>query len=174
MFIFLGIPYLITKLSNRKLIEWRSEPCKVREADFYLIVDGYGNYHICNFTKKCFTQNFNAENRLKGYDNKYISNLFSSIEIYNKEEYHEIFYVYNKYYCYKKKKNNDIKKNLDSMFEESKNEQITNISNESISQMNKYNKDYIFESQIFNLSITTNKNIYDIFNNNFRTNKILL
>ena len=171
MFIFLGIPYLITKLSNRKLIEWRSEPCKVREADFYLIVDGYGNYHICNFTKKCFTQNFNAENRLKGYDNKYISNLFSSIEIYNKEEYHEIFYVYNKYYCYKKKKNNDIKKNLDSMFEESKNEQITNISNESISQMNKYNKDYIFESQIFNLSITTNKNIYDIFNNNFLKQK---
>ena len=141
MFIFLGIPYIITKFSNRKLIEWRSEPCKVAEADFYLIVDGYGNYHICNFTKKTFSPNFNAENRIKGYDNKYISTLFSSIDIYNKIEYHEIFYVYNKYFCYKKLKENDnIKKNLNEIFEEEKDNNLNSISNNTIKQSNRLNK----------------------------------
>ena len=150
MFIFLGIPYLITKCSNRKLIEWRSEPCKVSEADFYLIIDGYGNYHICKFTRKSFNPNFNAENRIKGYDNKYISTLFSSIDIYNKIEYHEIFYVYNKYFCYKKlKENDDIKKNLNEIFEEEKDNNLNSISNNTIKQSNRLNKDYYFESQIF-------------------------
>jgi len=169
MFIFLGIPYIITKCSNRKLIEWRSQPCRVSEADFYLIVDGYGNYHICNYTKKCFSPNFSAENRLKEYDNKYIPTLFSSIEIYNKNDYHEIFYVYNKYFCYKKNKGNEIKKNLEEAFDELKSTQ--SISNISINQNNRYNKDYYFESQIFNMSFVTNKNIYDIFNNNYMKQK---
>ena len=171
MFIFLGIPYIITKFSNRKLIEWRSEPCKVAEADFYLIVDGYGNYHICNFTKRTFSPNFNAENRIKGYDNKYISTLFSSIEIHNKSEYHEIFYVYNKYYCYKKIRQDDvIKKNLNESFNDANN-QINSVSNETFIQSNRFNRDYYFESQIFNMSFTTNKNIYSIFNNNFMKQK---
>ena len=171
MFIFLGIPYIITKFSNRKLIEWRSEPCKVPEADFYLIIDGYGNYHICNFTKKCFNPNFNAENRIKGYDNKYISTLFSSIDIYNKIEYHEIFYVYNKYFCYKKKGQDDIKKNLNEIFEEEKDNNIISISNDNVNKSNRLNKDYYFESQIFDMSFTTNENIYKIFNNNFMKQK---
>ena len=172
MFIFLGIPYLITKCSNRKLIEWRSEPCKVSEADFYLIIDGYGNYHICKFTRKSFNPNFNAENRIKGYDNKYISTLFSSIDIYNKIEYHEIFYVYNKYFCYKKLKENDnIKKNLNEIFEEEKDNNLNSISNNTIKQSNRLNKDYYFESQIFDMSFTTNENIYNIFNNNFMKQK---
>ena len=172
MFIFLGIPYLITKCSNRKLIEWRSEPCKVSEADFYLIIDGYGNYHICKFTRKSFNPNFNAENRIKGYDNKYISTLFSSIDIYNKIEYHEIFYVYNKYFCYKKlKENDDIKKNLNEIFEEEKDNNLNSISNNTIKQSNRLNKDYYFESQIFDMSFTTNENIYNIFNNNFMKQK---
>ena len=171
MFIFLGIPYIITKFSNRKLIEWRSEPCKVSEADFYLIVDGYGNYHICNFTKKCFNPNFNAENRIKGYDNKYISTLFSSIEIYNKSEYHEIFYVYNKYYCYKKTREDDVKKNLIESFNDTSTHQHFSVSNETIAQSVRFNKDYYFESQIFDMSFTTNDNIYKIFNNNFMKQK---
>jgi hypothetical protein len=58
MFLLLGIPYIITRFSNKKLIEWRGEPCNFQEAKFYLIIDGYGNYHICNFTKKYF--NFSA------------------------------------------------------------------------------------------------------------------
>ena len=170
MFIFLGIPYIITKFSNRKLIEWRSEPCRVVEADFYLIIDGYGNYHICDFTKKGFTPNFSAENRIKGYDNKYIATLFSSIEIYNKIEYHEIFYVYNKYYCYKKIRENDVKKNLNQEFEDNNNNynnQINSISNDTVTQSNRLNKDYYFESQIFNMAFTTNEEIYNIFETNF-------
>ena len=172
MFIFLGIPYLITKCSNRKLIEWRSEPCKVSEADFYLIIDGYGNYHISKFTRKSFNPNFNAENRIKGYDNKYISTLFSSISIYNNIEYHEIFYVYNKYYCYKKsKEKDDIKKNLNEIFEEEKDNNLNSISNKTFKQSNRLNKDYYFESQIFDMSFTSNDNIYNIFNNNFMKQK---
>ena len=178
MFLLLGIPYIITKFSNRKLIEWRGEPCRVKDANFYLIVDGYGNYHICNFTKKHFNTNFSAENRLKGYDNKYISTLFSSIELSDKEEYHEIFYVYNKYYCYRKAeiiKNNNIKKNLNDVFDNNinvlKNASI-DLTNESPKNINSnktvfYNRDYYFESPVFNLSCTTNKNIYNIFNNYF-------
>ena len=171
MFIFLGIPYIITKLSNRKLIEWRGEPCRVSEADFYLIVDGYGNYHICNFNKKSFNPNFNAENRIKGYDNKYISTLFSSIEIYNRSEYHEIFYVYNKYYCYKKNREDNLKKNLNESFNDVISSQQMSVSNDTITQTNRYNKDYYFESQIFNMSFTTNKEIYNIFNKNFMKQK---
>ena len=167
MFIFLGIPYIITKFSNRKLIEWRSEPCRVTEADFYLIIDGYGNYHICNFTKKGFTPNFSAENRIKGYDNKYIPTLFSSIEIYNKSEYHEIFYVYNKYYCYKKNIENKIKKNLNEDFDDINNNKVSGISNDTVKQSNRLNKDYYFESQIFNMTFTTNEEIYNIFETNF-------
>ena len=171
MFIFLGIPYLITKFSNRKLIEWRSEPCRVSEADFYLIVDGYGNYHICKFTKKFFNPNFSADNRIKGYDNKYISTLFSSIEIYNKSEYHEISYVYNKYFCYKKIRSENIKKNLNEKFKDEMDNQPNSITNETVTHSNRFNKDYYFESQIFNMSFTTNKNIYSIFNNNFMKQK---
>ena len=197
MFLLLGIPYIITLFSNRKLIEWRGEPCKVKDANFYLIVDGYGNYHICNFTKKHFNTNFCAENRLKGYDNKYISTLFSSIELSDKEEYHEIFYVYNKYYCYRKaeilNKNIDnfknIKRDLNTIFEEensvqdikthspsvdisAKDKLKNNISNYNYNNKTiYYNKDYYFESPVFNLACTTNKNIYNIFNNYFLEQK---
>ena len=192
MFLLLGIPYIITKFSNRKLIEWRGEPCKVKDANFYLIVDGYGNYHICNFTKKHFNTNFNVENRLKGFDNKYISTLFSSIELSDKEEYHEIIYVYNKYYCYRKAEIinnnniNEIKKNLNEVIDETRSKtyfrknEITSVdlSNGSINIVNNnlnknvfYNKDYYFESPVFNLACTTNKNIYNIFSNYFLKQK---
>ena len=182
MFLLLGIPYIITKFSNRKLIEWRGEPCRVKDANFYLIVDGYGNYHICNFTKKHFNINFSAENRLKGYDNKYISTLFSSVELSDKEEYHEIFYVYNKYYCYRKDEiinRNNGKKNLNTALDKSndiKNASIdfTNDSPKNFINSNKsifYNKEYYFESPVFNLACTTNKNIYNIFNNYYLKTK---
>ena len=190
MFLLLGIPYIITLFSNRKLIEWRGEPCKVQDANFYLIVDGYGNYHICNFTKKHFNTNFSAENRLKGFDNKYISTLFSSIELSEKEEYHEIFYVYNKYYCYRKAEimdsnNNNIKRNLNEAFDDVKNKNIVKtsnssneMSNDSFHNLNNHlnrniyqNKDYYFESPVFNLACTTNKNIYNIFNNYYLKQK---
>ena len=189
MFLLLGIPYIITKFSNRKLIEWRGEPCRVKDANFYLIVDGYGNYHICNFTKKHFNTRFNAENRLKGYDNKYISTLFSSIELSEKEEYHEIFYVYNKYYCYRKGEiinNNNTRKNLNEVFDDMKNKNNNNIksSNSDVEVSNDnsarnmsyhsnrfYNRNYYFESPVFNLSCTTNKNIYNIFNNYYLKQK---
>ena len=195
MFLFLGIPYIITLFSNRKLIEWRGEPCEVKDANFYLIVDGYGNYHICNFTKKRFNTNFSAESRIKGYDNKCISTLFSSIELSDKEEYHEIIYVYNKYYCYRKEeiiyrninKLNDIKRNLNTIFEEEINDRNTQFPSVDMSSENRntikasnthnysksvyYNADYYFESPVFNLSCTTNKNIYNIFNNYFLRQK---
>ena len=199
MFLFLGIPYIITKFSNRKLIEWRGEPCKVKDAKFYLIVDGYGNYHICNFTKKHFNFNFNVENRLKGYDNKYISTLFSSIELSDKEEYHEIMYVYNKYYCYRKAEiinnklskkksnkncineiNNNIKEGIDEVNLKSatmikgKISSINILPTTSMNNISKnvfYNKDYFFESPVFNLACTTNKNIYNIFNNYYLKQK---
>ena len=190
MFLLLGIPYIITKFSNRKLIEWRGEPCSVKDANFYLIVDGYGNYHICNFTRKHFNTSFSAENRIKGYDNKYISTLFSSIELSEKEEYHEIFYVYNKYYCYRKAEimdsnNNNIKRNLNEAFDDVKNKNIVKtsnssneMSNDSFHNLNNHlnrniyqNKDYYFESPVFNLACTTNKNIYNIFNNYYLKQK---
>ena len=200
MFLLLGIPYIITKFSNRKLIEWRGEPCKVKDANFYLIVDGYGNYHICNFTKKHFNINFNVENRLKGFDNKYISTLFSSIELSDKEEYHEIMYVYNKYYCYRKaeiinkrisnknsNKNSisiyEIKQNINEGIDEIKSKSsnaiknasssidCSNVSNNVVNKNIYYNKDYFFESPVFNLAVTTNKNIYNIFNNYYLKQK---
>ena len=183
MFLLLGIPYIITKFSNRKLIEWRGEPCRVKDANFYLIVDGYGNYHICNFTRRHFVTNFSAENRLKGFDNKYISTLFSSIELSEKEEYHEIIYAYNKYYCYRKQviiNNNNTKKNLNEAFENKisiKNSTSSiDMSNDSLNNMNYhlnrfFNKDYYFESPVFNLACTTNKNIYNIFNNYYLRQK---
>ena len=182
MFLLLGIPYIITKFSNRKLIEWRGEPCKVKDAKFYLIVDGYGNYHICNFTKKYFNINFDAENRLKGFNNKYIPTLFSSIELSDKEEYHEIFYVYNKYYCYRKgvlDKNKNITKNLNEVFDDKYKNNINSSrenSNNSLHNVNNrlfqyYNKDYYFESPVFNLSCATNNDIYTIFNNYYLKQK---
>ena len=189
MFLLLGIPYIITKFSNRKLIEWRGEPCRVKDAKFYLIVDGYGNYHICNFTKKYFNINFSHENRLKGFDKKYISTLFSSMQLSDSEEYHEIFYVYNKYYCYRKIENkdysfNNIKRNLNEAFDALKkkntassvdftNDKTNNKSDKSNINQNIffYNKEYYFESPVFNLACTSNKNIYNIFNNYFMKQK---
>ena len=167
MFLLLGIPYIITKFSNRKLIEWRGEPCKVKDAKFYLIVDGYGNYHICHFTKKYFNINFNAENRLKGLNKKYIPTLFSSIEISDKEEYHEIFYVYNKYYCYRKRPLMN-KRNINEVFDDGYKNNINPIDNDSLRNTNNrlnifYNKDYYFEFPVFNLSRTTNNDIYYFF-----------
>ena len=79
--------------------------------------------------------------------------------------------MYNKYYCYKKIRQNDvIKKNLNESFNDANN-QINSVSNETFIQSNRFNRDYYFESQIFNMSFTTNKNIYSIFNNNFMKQK---
>ena len=180
MFLLLGIPYIITNFSNRKLIEWRGEPCRVKDAKLYLIVDGYGNYHIRNFTKNYFNTNFNAENRLKWFDKKYISTLFSNMELSDQQEYHEIIYVYNKYYCYRKVENinnsyDTIKRNLNETFTTMKtssvdftNEKINNkISKDYINQNIFYNQEYYFESPVFNLACTSNKNIYNIFSNYF-------
>ena len=115
MFLLLGIPFIITKFSNKKLIEWRGEPCSFHEANFYLIIDGYGNYHICNFTKKYFNIHFKTCNQLRGFrTKKHIPTLFSSIDFKEKEEYHEIIYVYNKYYCYKKLSNSNYDINKDN------------------------------------------------------------
>ena len=156
MFLLLGIPYIITKFSNKKLIEWRGEPCNFLEAKFYLIIDGYGNYHICNFTKKFFSTHF--RNQLRGYrTKKHITTLFSSIDFTEKLEYHEIIYVYNKYYCYKKinRSNYDINNN-----EKNINNKNNNI---IINEKNSQNKDYYFEAPVFRLSNTTNQQIYEIF-----------
>ena len=174
MFFLLGIPYIITKFSNKKLIEWRGEPCKFQEAKFYLIIDGYGNYHICHFTKKFFNTHFKSSNLIRGFrTKKHIPTIFSSIDYNEKEEYHEIFYVYNKYYCYKKinSSNYDINKDNKNKIKFT-NTSINSIRNDSelISQddlYNNINKDYYFEAPVFNLSNTTNKQIYEIFDNYF-------
>ena len=168
MFLLLGIPYIITRFSNKKLIEWRGEPCNFQEAKFYLIIDGYGNYHICNFTKKYFNTHFKNGSQLRGFGNKkQISTLFSSIDFNEKEEYHEIIYVYNKYYCYKKisSTNYDINKDIKNKYSG-----INNEGNELINEgeiYNNRNKDYYFEAPVFRLSNTTNKQIYEIFDNHF-------
>jgi hypothetical protein len=170
MFLLLGIPYIITRFSNRKLIEWRGEPCKFQEAKFYLIIDGYGNYHICNFTKKYFNLHFNNCNQLKGFrTKKNIPTLFSSIDLEDKEEYHEIMYVCNKYYCYKKinSQNYDINSNENN--NDNNNDTINsnsgNSANNEKEMYNNHNKDYYFEAPVFLLSNTTNSQIYEIFDN---------
>ena len=161
MFLLLGIPFIITKFSNKKLIEWRGEPCSFHEANFYLIIDGYGNYHICNFTKKYFNIHFKTCNQLRGFrTKKHIPTLFSSIDFKEKEEYHEIIYVYNKYYCYKKLNNSNYDINKDNK----KNIKKGQLINEREIN-NNHNKDYYFEAPVFTLSSTTNKQIYDIFDN---------
>ena len=168
IFLLLGIPYIITRFSNKKLIEWRGEPCKFHEAKFYLIIDGYGNYHICNFTKKYFNTHFKTNNRLKGFRNKrHIPTLFSSVDFNEKEEYHEIIYVYNKYYCYKKINSINYDINKDN---KNKNLEINNEGNETINEgeiYNNRNKGYFFEPPVFCLSNTTNMQIYEIFDNHF-------
>ena len=77
MFLFLGIPFIISLFSNKKYVEYRGKPCQFSEADFYLIIDGYGNYHICKYEKKYFDvhSNFYVLKRFK----KNISTLFSNI-----------------------------------------------------------------------------------------------
>ena len=170
MFLLLGIPYLITRFSNKKLIEWRGEPCRFQDAKFYLIIDGYGNYHICKFTKKYFNTHFKTNNQLRGFRSKrHIPTLFSSIDFNEKEEYHEIIYVYNKYYCYKKinSENYDINKDNKN---KNKFTGINNEGQEIINEREVYNnknKDYYFEAPVFRLNNTTNKQIYEIFDNHF-------
>ena len=67
--------------SNKKLIEWRGEPCQFQDAKFYLIIDGYGNYHICHFTKKFFNTHFKSNNHIRGFrTKKNIPTIFSSID----------------------------------------------------------------------------------------------
>ena len=148
IYLLFGIPFLITKISNRKLIQWRGIPCHFTEANFYLIIDGYGNYHICNFTKRNFFTNFGTENTISGFNKKkHIPTIFSNIDFNEKEEYHEINYVSNKYYCYKKFSyyNYDINNN----------------------GKDNGNKEYYFEAPIFSLSCATNKKIYEIFEEHY-------
>ena len=170
MFLLLGIPYIITFFSNKKLIEWRGEPCKFHEAKFYLIIDGYGNYHICNFTKKFFNTHFKSANRLKGFGStkKHIPTLFSSVDFIEKEEYHEIMYVYNKYYCYKKINSSNYDINMDIKNKYASINSDGNEGNNTEREMyNNRNKDYYFEAPVFYLSSTTNNQIYEIFDNFF-------
>ena len=169
MFFLLGIPYIITMFSNKKLIEWRGEPCQFQDAKFYLIIDGYGNYHICHFTKKFFNTHFKSNNHIRGFrTKKNIPTIFSSIDFTEKEEYHEIIYVYNKYYCYKKINSSNYDINKDN---KNKYSSINNISNDANYNENEVynnkNKDYYFEAPVFSLSSTTNKQIYEIFENYF-------
>ena len=144
MFLFLGIPFIISLFSNKKYVEYRGKPCLFSEADFYLIIDGYGNYHICKFEKKYFDvhSNFYVLKKFK----KNISNLFSNIEFSkNKRDYHEIYYEYNTYYCYFKYINEN--------------------------EVDKYypNKNYCFESPVFYLGNVSNKDIFNIFLNYYLT-----
>ncbi len=144
MFLFLGIPFIISLFSNKKYVEYRGKPCQFSEADFYLIIDGYGNYHICKYEKKYFDvhSNFYVLKKFK----KNISTLFSNIEFSkNKRDYHEIYYEYNTYYCYYKFINeNDIDKDYP-------------------------NKNYCFESPVFYLGNVSNKDIFNIFSNYYLT-----
>jgi cation-transporting ATPase 13A3/4/5 len=155
IFIFLGIPYLITLFSNKKYVEYRGIPCHFDEAEFYLIIDGYGNYHICHFTKKYFDIHFSNDNFFNKFK-KNIPTLFSNIEFSEKRvQYHEINYEYNTYFCYFKK-TNELNNNKD---------------NDLIRNNIKYfpNKNHCFESPVFFLGNVENKEIYNIFMNNFLT-----
>ena len=155
IFIFLGIPYLITLFSNKKYVEYRGIPCHFDEAEFYLIIDGYGNYHICHFTKKYFGVHFSNDNFFNKFK-KNIPTLFSNIEFSEKRvQYHEINYEYNTYFCYFKK-TNELNNNKD---------------NDLIRNNIKYfpNKNHYFESPVFFLGNVENKEIYNIFMNNFLT-----
>ena len=144
MFLFLGIPFIISLFSNKKYVEYRGKPCQFTEADFYLIIDSYGNYHICKYEIKYFNINSNFY-VLKKFK-KSISTLFSNIEFYNKQrEYHEIKYEYNTYYCYCKFINEN---NIDNYYP---------------------NKNYCFESPIFYLGNVSNKDIFNIFSNYYLT-----
>ena len=172
IFLLLGIPYIITRFSNKKLIEWRGEPCRFHEAKFYLIIDGYGNYHICKFTKKYFNTHFKNSNHIRGFrSKKHISTLFSSIDFNDNQEYHEIIYVYNKYYCYRKTDtpnlDMDISINRDKSKNKIKNKDEFEEYNYENQTYNNRNKDYYFEAPVFCLSNTSNKQIYEIFDEHY-------
>ena len=147
MFLLLGIPYIIAKVSNKKFAEIRGVPCPVKEAEFYLIIDEYGNYHICEFSKKMLDAQYSLKTDNKGEvkSSESITTLYSNIEFkQTKEEYHVITYEYNQYFCYEKNRRR-------------------NSNNEYI------NGAYIFEAPVFSFRKAQNSQIYKTFFNQYLT-----
>lgn len=151
MFLLLGIPYIIAMCSNKKFAELRGIPCRVKEAEFYLIIDEFGNFHICHFEKKSFS----SQTSLTANDNgeitstESITTFFSNIEFTpTKEEYHVITYEYNHYFCHEKPNGKKQSSNTDYI-----------------------NDNYYFESPVFSFKSAQNSTIYKTFLKRYLTDE---
>ena len=165
-YLLFGIPFIISKCSNKKFCEIRGTPCAVPEAEFYLIIDEYGNYHICDLVKKHFDSKPTSSN---------ITTTYTNIEFTEaNEEFHVITYEYNHYFCYKKAYKEKEKKQINTSNSNiitnnndnsSNNSTINNKTNNlgEVVNNDKVNERYTFESPVFSFKKAQNSTIYKTF-----------